>query len=607
MRIKLWMLAAILTIYGTMMMGLTSCSSNQIDNPAGSIDQASALAKALVGEWILEMQVDDIELDNQEIEIDSSDNGYTVAFLYHFNEDGTCWKEINVMGDGQLTYQPASRYDLPLCNYSVDANGHVSIEYEDSEEGDELLFDGTRLTNEFDGIRFYFERATDEQTYLYMLSSDEWHGGEGSEWATKDIDPDVANVKYTVIKDTIVSLAGFVENVAINQFREPIWDDVIAQYNHKSRSKTRSLYIPPTAYRCVSYIYESVDEQGEPVTLSGLVQWGVFKLGSIVIEISPNYMVLSPHFTISDDYEAPSNLGAVESMVLSGDRLLILPDYIGFGATKDRPQPYVVHSACAQNSIDAMLAGYKVYKDLSKVRIEDDWKLYVAGLSQGGGNALAIHKWLDTHADMATRWRFDASYCCAGPYNPLLTFKEYFKNNYITYPVVLPVTMKAMMAAYPDVLGKWMEEDFYSESYLTHKAEMDVMVESKEYGSSAINKKFFEWYANPEMKEKIGEDCILLTDILSPALMDETSEIRQALDQCLALNDLTTGWTPTHPIHLFHGRKDNVVPYANAQAVKDAFGDKVTLIDASSGKDGHLGACGEWMSFWFLHTWWQKL
>ena len=278
-----------------------------------------------------------------------------------------------------------------------------------------------------------------------------------------------------------------------------------------------------------------------------------------------------------------------------GDRLLIMSDYLGFGVTKDRVQPYVIHDLCARNNIDALRAGYKVFRDLSDVSLENDWSLYVAGVSQGGGNALAVHKWLDTHLDFADRWRFQYSYCGAGPYSPRITFEEYFKQKKLVYPMVMPVTIKAMLASYPDILGKWKEEDFFSDSYLKRKSEIDMMVNSKEYTADEINKFIFSIYPHTDEAGIAGGKEVYLADILSDDALNTESELCRKLFECLDKNDLTTGWTPTHPIHLYHGKKDMIVSYANAEAVKAAFPDKTEIRNSPLGNEDHIGTCLFWL------------
>ena len=152
---------------------LMSCTNE--DSPVNP--ESPTLAKALVGEWIIEIQVDEIEPDDPDVEIEPSADGYILAFIYHFNDDGTCWKEIDVMKDGILVYQPVDRNSTSTCHYAISQDGVVDIEYEDSEEVDELYFDGIKLTEEYSDVSIILQRAVEEQIRFYEEQSDAWHGG----------------------------------------------------------------------------------------------------------------------------------------------------------------------------------------------------------------------------------------------------------------------------------------------------------------------------------------------------------------------------------------------------------------------------------------------
>lgn len=354
-------------------------------------------------------------------------------------------------------------------------------------------------------------------------------------------------------------------------------------------------------YKSINYTYNSVDEHGKSVELSARVYWGVVPYFGA---LNPDYMVLCPHFTIGSNTEAPTQKHTYEAMAITGDNLLIMPDYKGFGVSRELVQPYCNHELCAQNSIDAMKAGYKIFLDTSGAEMENNWKLYIIGASQGGGNALAIHKYLDTHPEMAKQWHFEYSYCCAGPYSPSLTFQKYFEQKKHPYPCVFPFVIKEMLEAYPDVLGQWTEDDFYTADFVkNHKAEMDWMVNGKEYSCDKINEAFFKWYPHTGESGIKGGSEILLTDFLNPAVLDTNSDIYKALFKCLQKNDLTTGWTPTHKIKLYHGEADEIVPYANSQAVADAFPEMATLSTSGWGTGGHLGTCIKWLGQVMVNVW----
>ena len=166
---NLWMLSAIICC-GLLM---TACSNE--DNP--SAPESPTLAKALLGEWISEIEIDEFVPDDPDVEVEPSVDGYMLTFIYHFNEDGSCWKEINLMKDGEIVYQPVDRFSTLMCNYTIDEDGKVVVEYEDSEEGDELYFDGTSLTEEYGDTELDLQRATEAQIKFYQEQADGWHGG----------------------------------------------------------------------------------------------------------------------------------------------------------------------------------------------------------------------------------------------------------------------------------------------------------------------------------------------------------------------------------------------------------------------------------------------
>ncbi len=343
----------------------------------------------------------------------------------------------------------------------------------------------------------------------------------------------------------------------------------------------------------VSYTYKywSTDQHGKQVELSARVSWAQYWLLGWR-DLDPNNIYLVEHYTIFSNDECPSNSYVKEQIAL-GDNLLIMPDYLGYGETRTSLHPYLNHEVCAINSLDALKAGYAVFENKkgSNTKLEDDWKLYVIGASQGGANALAVHKWLDTHAEFADKWRFAYSFCCAGPYSPSLTMKKYYEAKTLAYPMVLPLTIKSMLDSYPEILGKWKEEDFYSEKYLKIKTDMDKLLAGKIYESEELIAK---------MKTLLGCDPVTTEDVLSKEVLDMNSEMAKAFFKCLEKNDLTKGWTPTHLIKLYHSKADEVVPYANAEAVINAFDDKVKMREASG---GHKATCMKWYGILLIKDW----
>jgi hypothetical protein len=92
----------------------------------------------------------------------------------------------------------------------------------------------------------------------------------------------------------------------------------------------------------------------------------------------------------------------------------------------------------------------------------------------------------------------------------------------------------------------------------------------------------------------VGTGQIALSDILSEEMLDRNSEVFMALYECLQANVLTVGWTPVRPIRLYYSTADTTVPYENAIAVSEAFGDDDVTLEKGMGVN-HTMCCALWM------------
>ncbi len=426
---------------------------------------------------------------------------------------------------------------------------------------------------------------------LTACGSDDVTGGQPDEpdYTSEVIICDTTSISA---EDMAKQLFGAEEgDKTVDSLREEYMKEIHAREQELANEKgVNGLYM---GFKTCTFKYWSKDPFGKPILLSGMVSWAQFWAFGWW-DLNPDNIFLMEHYTIMSDDERPTKKHTTEQLAL-GDNLLIMPDYIGYGETKDMVHPYLNHEVCAINSIDALEAGCKVFEKMKDkgTKMEDDWKLYVLGASQGGGNALAVHKYLDTHLDLANKWRFDYSYCCAGPYSPSATMDFYYLVGNLTYPVILPIVIKSMLYCYPDIMGKWKEEDFYSDEYLKVKDEMDKLFAAKQMNSTDLIAK---------LKELLGKDNITVNDLLSKEALNKNSEMTKALYECLDKNDLTKGWTPVHKIKLYHSQIDDIVPYTNAQALVGQFGeDKVKLFNSYWA--GHVNTCLKWYGTLATNNW----
>lgn len=168
-------------ILAALFIALVAMSSCSKDDDSSAEDKP--LAEQLVGEWIMEQEVDGLEAnEDSDIEIPTDADMFTIIF--HFNADGTGWKECVIMKEGKCIFDVISRYGDGEFTYTLDKEGKVIVDYPEDEIGDELTFDGKSLTTLIDGLHFNFVRATEDQMEKYKEEADAIHGGSAEEDTT---------------------------------------------------------------------------------------------------------------------------------------------------------------------------------------------------------------------------------------------------------------------------------------------------------------------------------------------------------------------------------------------------------------------------------------
>ena len=112
-------------------------------------------------------------------------------------------------------------------------------------------------------------------------------------------------------------------------------------------------------------------------------------------------IISAQHGTIFVDEAAPTNM-ANNQEAFSGHVLLasagfitVVPDYIGYGDTKDLQHPYYDQEYAASAVVD-MLKATKAY--LTKEKIASSNRLFLTGYSEGGYITMAAQKELETNA-----------------------------------------------------------------------------------------------------------------------------------------------------------------------------------------------------------------
>ncbi len=343
-----------------------------------------------------------------------------------------------------------------------------------------------------------------------------------------------------------------------------------------------------------TFHYKTVDQFDKPITLSAFLAYGEYWRPFKYIPLDQDHIFLvCPYTHTKEDECATESKGGKEFTVMLHDNLFIMPDGQGFGVDKNHDQTYLNHNLHARQYYDALVAGEAIYRSKGGT-YEDDYTLHVLGASQGAGDAIAVHKYLDTntytldlsiyykiswmknvadaicdkyHVPRGTRYveiplgdrfKFDHSFVCCGPYCPEATMQKYLEWGRSSYPCVIPLVIKSMRACYPEFANKYPEEMFFSEKWNKKKSGFDELYLKKLMNSEDLNK---------HILREMGEtgNSIYLRDLLSPEMNDPNSQIFKDLMACLREQDLTCGWWPRTNMWVCYSKNDEVVPYVNTE------------------------------------------
>lgn len=257
-------------------------------------------------------------------------------------------------------------------------------------------------------------------------------------------------------------------------------------------------------------------------------------------------LVSVQHGTTFVKTDAPSVSGEITGVELfaAAGYIALMPDFIGYGESADIFHPYYDKEHSALAVID-MIKAAKEYLQQEKIAFSD--KLFLAGYSEGGYVTLAAANVIETGDD--TGLSITAVAAGAGGYDLTGMLSDVTTSNYYSYPSYLAFILLAYNQTYQwnkpldyffdepyaDTLNKYMN-GYYDGSFINSKLTTSV--------DELFNAQFFE-----SLKSSSGEQ-----------------ELKQAF-----ANNSVSGWKTQIPTKLFHGTKDEVIPYQNSETTLQNF------------------------------------
>lgn len=259
-----------------------------------------------------------------------------------------------------------------------------------------------------------------------------------------------------------------------------------------------------------------------------------------------NYPVISfQNGTNTLNNDAPSmssgdDMFTIMESLTSMGFIVVIPDYIGFGASANLPHPYLDAKSSTQSILD-ILRATKEYTDDDKILAKATKDLFIFGYSQGGWATMQLQKSIEK--DYSSEFNLIASSCGAGPYS-IESMNKYIVDR-ADYP--MPYFLAYLLNSYV-AIGSITNplSDFIQAPYA---AKIPGLFDGKHSGGAI----------NAELTTKMAT-------LLTPEYQTgyATNAKFAGLRSAFIANSIAA-WNAKTPMKLFHGSNDNYIPVGISQ------------------------------------------
>ncbi|MBB2485352.1 prolyl oligopeptidase family serine peptidase [Mitsuaria sp. WAJ17] len=297
--------------------------------------------------------------------------------------------------------------------------------------------------------------------------------------------------------------------------------------------------------------YLTIDGSGASVEASALVCVPVKPAGSR----SP---VLSyQHGTTTKDAEAPSNHATADEaavVMASAGYVVLAADYVGYGASKDRPHPYLQSTPTAA-AVNDLLTAARYWRYTQGIK--DNKQLFLGGYSEGGYASVAAFRALQSGASVH-KAQLQMTVAGAGPYEVDRVLDD----------------LLAKVKEENKVLGLLLNPGFLKLLGDGDRRKVRDLLLDKAVGKDA--------------------DVVFDPTFLDLYLVDDVAGIEARSN--------VYDWKPALPLWLYHGREDATVSYRASSDTLSAMqqrgaGNLVSLTDCTAQPSGHLDCVQPFWNF----------
>ena len=335
--------------------------------------------------------------------------------------------------------------------------------------------------------------------------------------------------------------------------RKALDNDKTWQHAHKMLK--RQHFSDKSVYKLMVQLYRSTNKHyvSLPVAYWSQTPQGDSLLVSGRVYLPKNRalkgIVVANHYTMTSDIEVPSNMVSMESIFVMKGYAVIMPDYVGYGISRDKLHPYLHWRNAAQTAVDLLNCMPELlnYYDYSYSK-----DIVVTGYSQGGAVALGVARMIEEKYSKEGDWSVRKLYAGAGPYDPAETYLFSLEQNKMGIPAAIPLIVMGLSNAYD--LG-FKIDDFFLDPLLSNYEDWIV---SKEYTVGQIN-------------QLMGST--IMSELMTEEALDLESPQADMLYEALLWNS-NIGYDLQAPAYFLHSLEDEVVPLLNSINLEEHMPDK---------------------------------
>ena len=321
--------------------------------------------------------------------------------------------------------------------------------------------------------------------------------------------------------------------------------------------------------------YESADQFGEPVTLSGKVYFPKDKQAKRI--------VIQAHFTSLSNTEIPSASDRAESVLRTKNYVLLQPDYLGYGISSERDHPYLACDVAARNVVDMLLAA-RDFTERMGIELESD-SVVLIGYSQGAHAILAALRLLETEYPEIP---IQQCYIGGGPYDVARTYDVTIGQDNVGIPFTVPFLIYGTSCAY----GLNLDLNYFLKPKALARAKKYVF--SQNYTAAEVQL-LGKVGASHKVSKQMRRQGMDKTQPESKRLYDGL--IRSSIVHVSETDTILGDWTPRTPIFMLHSTQDTSVPYENAESLQLMFERKGANVRYDLGNfGGHISALLRFLS-----------